>query len=46
MLVQCIIGNVLNDSGRFFIIDKVCCSYDKFFRVILKLIKHGWLNAL
>jgi hypothetical protein len=45
-LIQYIVGNMLNDSGSLFIVDKGSSLDDEFFRVILELIEYGRLNTL
>ena len=45
-LIQNIVGNMLNDCGSLFIVDKGSSLDDEFFRVVLELIEYGWLNAL
>ena len=45
MLVQHIVGDMLNNSGCLFIIDQSGCFNDKFFRIELELLKDSLLNT-
>ena len=44
VLIQHIVGNVLNDCRRLFIIDQLSRFDDKLFRIVLKLVKDSFLN--
>ena len=45
MLIQHVVGNVLNNCSCLFIIDQSCRFDDKLFRIELELLKNGFLNA-
>ena len=45
MLIQHVVGNVLNNCSCLFIIDQSCCFDDKFFRIELELLKDSLLDT-
>ena len=45
MLIKNIIGDMLNNSSSFFIIDERSCFDDKLFWIIFKLLENRLLNA-
>ena len=45
MLIQNIVGNMLNNCSCLFIIDQSCCFDDKFFRIELKLLEDSLLDT-
>ena len=46
VVIQNIVGNMLNHRCGFFIVNQGGCLYNKFFRVIPELVEYGWLNTL
>ena len=45
MLIQHVVGNMLNNCSSFFIIDQGGCFDNELFRIELELLKNGFLNA-
>lgn len=45
MLIQYIVGDVLNDCGCLFVIDQGGCFDNKLFRIEFELLKNGFFNT-